>query len=755
MPKLVKYHASPTFTKFHNDDKYLRIVIGPVGCVAGETKIITERGVLPISEITQPMRVLSYNERTHQFELALSGGAFPKGRDYLYRIRTQRGEFVASGHHLVYVSPNKYQRVDTLCQGQTLRLCSSDLPQTSCASCQRLSHVNARHYSQIDVDYLGGYARLARQYGQQLLEETNDGQSFSPLQGDVRRCTQCCACKDDCSEQELKRSRHGQSCAHTCIGGSCCRAEPLGLGEGRCISAKSFGRGEDLTQSCGQSQKMCGSRQINQQPACACLSQHTPIYECPIISIKREKIKRVYWDMQVLDNNNYVTVDGTIHHNSGKSVGCCWEVMFRAMEMPPDSSGLRRSRWLIVRNTSPELETTTMRTWKDWFGPQVFDGARISGRPPYTQTISFPSPKNDNTQVELEVLFLAMDGEDDIKKLMSLECSGIFFNELRYIEHSIFQASFTRPGRYPRKEEVGDYWHGIIADTNPPDDSHWIYKLAEENLPDNASVYYQPSGLSPNAENLEHLPESYYQNMMIGKPEEWINVYVHGKYGFMQDGKAVYSDTWNDDFHYKGEIVKLIPNQTLMGGIDASGRSPAAVVIQTTAKGQMQVLWELCGEDVGAVSFSKLLRQEVSKEFPFHNITWYGDPAGAYKTQTDERTYFDILHGEGIRVQPSPGFRPSERIEAVSSALSRNIGGEPALLVTKGAKTLRKGFNGGYRYKKIGRSGSARFTSDPEKNEYSHVHDALQYVISATGELNRMKARENKNYKTYDYATDW
>jgi hypothetical protein len=70
-------------------------------------------------------------------------------------------------------------------------------------------------------------------------------------------------------------------------------------------------------------------------------------------------------------------------------------------------------------------------------------------------------------------------------------------------------------------------------------------------------------------------------------------------------------------------------------------------------------------------------------------------------------------------------------------------------------KTLRKGFNGGYRYRKIGTSGSAKYTPEPDKNEYSHPHEALQYAIAGTGELNKMKQRDNKDYKTYTYETNW
>ena len=50
----------------------------------------------------------------------------------------------------------------------------------------------------------------------------------------------------------------------------------------------------------------------------------------------------------------------------GKTVVCCMEVWSRILEMPPCRDGVRRSRWAFIRNTYPELISTTMNTWKDW-----------------------------------------------------------------------------------------------------------------------------------------------------------------------------------------------------------------------------------------------------------------------------------------------------------------------------------------------------------------------------------------------------
>jgi hypothetical protein len=46
------------------------------------------------------------------------------------------------------------------------------------------------------------------------------------------------------------------------------------------------------------------------------------------------------------------------------------------------------------------------------------------------------------------------------------------------------------------------------------------------------------------------------------------------------------------------------------------------------------------------------------------------------------------------------------------------------------AKQLRRGFNNGYVIQRVSFSdGSGRWKDKPNKNDFSHVHDALQYVV--------------------------
>jgi len=49
------------------------------------------------------------------------------------------------------------------------------------------------------------------------------------------------------------------------------------------------------------------------------------------------------------------------------------------------------------------------------------------------------------------------------------------------------------------------------------------------------------------------------------------------------------------------------------------------------------------------------------------------------------------------------------------------------------ASMIRKGLQGGFCYRRIQKSGE-RYTDEPDKNEYSHPVEALEYALQGEGE---------------------
>jgi hypothetical protein len=402
---------------------------------------------------------------------------------------------------------------------------------------------------------------------------------------------------------------------------------------------------------------------------------------------------------------------------SGKSSGCIVEIIKRAHNQAPGRDGIRRTRWAVVRNTYQQLRDTTIKTFHHWLPPHLF------GKWHKTEHV-YEITGFDG--VHLEVMFRALDRPDQVGNLLSLELSGVWVNEAREVPYTIIKALQGRVGRFPAKIDGGCSWYGLIADTNPPDSDSWWYTLFEERRPANVEVFKQPSGLSPDAENKENLPPNYYENLLASYDTETAKVYVHGEYGFVTDGKPVYPE-YNDNLHCSDK-VSLIPGVEVDRGWDF-GLTPACIISQMTPKGQWLIIDEVVAEDMGIERFADEVLRHCAENYP--NVKkWVdtGDPAGNSRSETDEKTCFQIMKAKGINVEPGEQT-PTIRIESVKKPLNYLVGGQPAFLMHPRCKVLRKGFQGGYQFRRKKVSGE-HYTDVPDKNKYSHPHDGAQYTAT-------------------------
>lgn len=624
----IEYTPAPVQRRFMESNAKMRVLMGPVGCLAPETLVVTEYGLLPIAHIDRPMRVLSWNTQTCQFQLSWCGGSFPKGMDYLYRVVTSQGEFAANGHHRVYAGSRAYCRVQSLVQGQSISQYSGTLPMECLVHNLLLSQPDdprARHKAE---NSLARYAASARRRGLKFLEAE---QPMAPQKIEVPPET-----------------------------------------------------------SAGF-----------------------------IIGINRETVKRSYWDIQVLDTNNYVTADGTIHHNSGKSVTCCFEVVRRASMQTPNAQGIRKTRALVIRETARQLLDTTIKTWNDWFPPGVCGD--------YMRTTKTYFLKVGD--VECEVMFRALDDADDVANLESLEVTFAWMNECRNIHPDILDPLSKRVGRYPAAKDGGPTWYGMWGDTNPPTmDTWWYYMMEGLDPKDGTSainngwdVFKQPSGRSPYAENVENLPSGYYDTQ--GRSEEYIRVYIDGEYGLSSAGMPVYK-YFRPDYHMSRNPLRAIVNgvRPVVVGMDL-GLTPAAVIGQQDPRGRALIMDECVSFDMGVQRFVRtMLKPLLYERFLGVPVIVVTDPAGLQRVQTDERSAVDIIKAEGLRVMPARTNNPTARINAVDEYLMRQVDGDPAFLVDPRCTRLKAAMMGGYRFKPKG-------DGDIDKNKHSHCAEALQYLM--------------------------
>jgi len=442
---------------------------------------------------------------------------------------------------------------------------------------------------------------------------------------------------------------------------------------------------------------------------------------------------------------------------SGKSVGSAVELFRRANQQAPNVKGIRRTRWGIIRNTGPQLKTTTIKTWLDWFPEEDFGAFRWGV--PFTHHIIVGD-------IDMECIFLALDSEDDIRKLLSLELTGIWLNEAREMPKSIIDACTMRVGRFPSMRDGGPSWYGVIADTNAPEDDHWWPIMSGEapipefmpqqevlmlRKPEGWKFYTQPAAMieeknvdgdvvgytiSDDAENRKNLTPEYYSKIITGKKKDWIDVYIMNRLGTVSEGKVIYPD-FNDQVHIAKEELHVAAGRTIYVGLDF-GFHPAAIFAQRFGRGQWNIIDEIVADDLSTPAFAGEIKAKL-KELMTEDrqeIRIFGDPAGDQRTpgREDKATTFKILKTHGITARPAHTNDPAIRIEAVKAVIDRMIDGRPALLVSPRCVTLKKGFTSGYCRRRINSKGAPRYEERASKNKYSHPHDALQYLLLGAGE---------------------
>lgn len=428
---------------------------------------------------------------------------------------------------------------------------------------------------------------------------------------------------------------------------------------------------------------------------------------------------------------------------SGKSVTSMVEIVRRAMQQKRDKNGLRRSRWAIVRNTMPQLRDTTMKTWSDWFPEDpAFGYYKETGKTFY---INFGD-------VRAEVLFRALDDAADVQNLLSLELTGAYINESREIAREIMEGLDGRIGQYPKQGDGGCTWHGIWADTNPPEEGSYWWSMIEgldpvsgEERKNGWEVFKQPGGMiraephepcdavlrngwrlkvNPTADNVKNLIPGYYANLCRDKTDEYVKMYIMGLYGSSKAGKPIHP-LFDPDFHVARD--RLIPNRHLLLLIAADfGHTPAFALKQQDAHGRVLTLDEVVTEGMGLMrAINERLKPLLRNKYDGYNIRVTGDPAGNAGSQTDEKSCVDIFKMCNFRnVKFAYSNNPIHRTNATDHFLARRTEIGSAYLISPNCAYLIRGMKGGYHYKT---SKKGVTSVEVDKNIYSHICEAGQY----------------------------
>lgn len=421
---------------------------------------------------------------------------------------------------------------------------------------------------------------------------------------------------------------------------------------------------------------------------------------------------------------------------SGKTTSCIMELFRRAMEQEKAEDGFRYTRFAVVRQTLKQLKDTVL---KDIL-------ALLQGLATYKVT--------DNTvyltfgDVRSEWLLIPLEDPEDQRRLLSMQLTAAWMSECIEMQVDLVGALQGRVGRYPTGNKGFCSWKGVIADTNmPPEGSKWHEFMTTNH--DEWEILIQPGGLEEHAENLEWLNQNtesvklpvdsperralgrkYYERAMSGASPDWIRRYVHAQFGDDPSGSAVFRESFKSSFHVQRG---LLPNKfaPLIIGQDF-GRDPCSVICQMDPRGRMLVLEEIIADDIGLEAHIErnlmpVLLQERYLNIP---IIIIGDPSGVAKSSIYEETTFDVLTRMNFKAMPAPTNDIDHRLRAVESwLLKQNDGAGAILFDADRCPKIVRGMAGGYRYART-RGGVRKAL--PEKNEYSHPIDALQYACLVT-----------------------
>ncbi len=428
---------------------------------------------------------------------------------------------------------------------------------------------------------------------------------------------------------------------------------------------------------------------------------------------------------------------------SGKTVQTIIKIFDLMCEQEPvkakdnKNHGVRLGRWIAARNTYSELFSTTI---KDWLEVHEDLGVFKQGnKEPPTHYLDFKL--DDGTRVKAEMIFIAFDRPDHVKKARGIQATGIWLNEVKELPKAVIDILDLRHGRYPsNKEGATPTWNGMLGDTNAPDEDHFYYELAEEIKPEGWAFWRQPGGVmldgeqwivNPAAENLKNLPKDYYSRGVQGKTRDWIKVNLANEYGFVSSGKPVHP-MYVDSLHCIDSYTP-VQNIDIVLGFDF-GRTPAAAFLQRTGTGGWICFDEYISTDSGAIEFAPELQRYIEATYPGFNFKGWGDPSGDNRNQANSETPFKIIRAVGIPCVPTNSNDPIKRRAALETPMKElSMDGKPRFLVTAKCRMIRKGLQGGFCYRRVMVSGE-KYTDEPDKNEYSHPVEALEYALQGEGE---------------------
>lgn len=421
---------------------------------------------------------------------------------------------------------------------------------------------------------------------------------------------------------------------------------------------------------------------------------------------------------------------------STKTTSCLYWLLFRAMTQEPSPDGIRRTRFGLIRNTLVNLKQTVL---KDILS--LFAGLAEWRSSENTVWIRIED-------VECEMMLLGLDKPEDLRRLLSLQLSGVYINEVREIDYPTIFAAFSRTGRFPSNKhgKVKCTYRFLIADSNMGVDGSQLHTFLEVVKHPAVMYVHQPSALSEGNDWIQYLPDGYYDDLMIGTTRAWIDTHIHAKWSADLSGEPVFAQVFNEYFHVAKTPIQILPGLPIIVGFDP-GVNPAAVFGQMTAGGQVRILRELYALNTLTTTFldSYIMPLMLSPGFAGKEFFFHMDPAGINRHAVSGVSAKGLFESKGLDVTLASTNEIDPRIKVWETYLTeiRNMeehtlyrsltelkqeGPAPAILIDNRCPVLIEGLQSKYRYKR--KKLTQELEDKPEKKHpVSDVVEAGGYLL--------------------------
>lgn len=483
----------------------------------------------------------------------------------------------------------------------------------------------------------------------------------------------------------------------------------------------------------------------------------------------------------------------------GKTFAILVKLLVAAMSIKP-INGVRRSRFIISRTVSGDLKTSVIRDLNDFFGG-IF--SMTSDQSPMKGLLSFKGA--DKIPIECEIDFYAFDRPEETDKIKSAKyTAGAIIEAQSLPSMSVISDIWARCGRYPsnsvddiEEEEVEDnkaiVWENpelgisgkgkfLVFDFNYKSVKHFLYEYLVTNnpvLPNGElarKVYAAPELFIPvllrdwdgvtkgvrgiykgdevifirNPEANEYVKFNgwkYWEDMLIEymyAPNKIIRDVI-GRWSPETEGKPVYPE-FNRERHVSRSVLNFRKGVKVYVGVD-NGFNNAWVFCQPDGAGKLRVCYIINNVVDDAKSIESALDSDV---IPFmeevlegYQVKFIVDQAMASREAGKETTQLDPFIERNLDFELSTIKRTKPVIALVRDYIIRD-----KLAFSPNCTDLIEAMDGGYHHRLIKATGL--YESTPYKNEYSHVAEALSFVVEYVDQLfhkrkpNKQPTKRNK-----------